>query len=190
MKKAVLHVLSAVLFLGAGVLNAREFHDRQFADTLTIPGTSQVLQLNGIGYRSKFFIKVYIAALYTENRAVSRDEVQSQMGAKRLLMHFVYDEVAREKLVSAWSEGFADNVAAQDLAGLRERIDQFNAMFPTLRAGDEVVLDYIPDQGTVVTIKGETKGVIPGQDFNRALLDIWLGDEPADSGLKDALLGE
>lgn len=43
--------------------------------------------------------------------------------------------------------------------------------------------------GTRLTINGEEKGVIAGADFYSALLDIWLGDEPADDDLKDAMLG-
>ena len=53
---------------------------------------------------------------------------------------------------------------------------------------NEVLLDYLPGQGTRVTIKGDVKGVIDGKDFNDALLNIWLGDEPADDDLKEAML--
>jgi len=40
-----------------------------------------------------------------------------------------------------------------------------------------------------VTIKGNEVALIKGKDFYQALLKIWLGEEPADDGLKDALLG-
>ena len=52
-----------------------------------------------------------------------------------------------------------------------------------------MLLDYVPGSGTKVTIKGVEKGVVEGEDFNAALLDIWLGDEPADDDLKEAMLG-
>jgi len=39
-------------------------------------------------------------------------------------------------------------------------------------------------------MNGEVKGVIAGADFYTALLDVWLGDEPADEDLKEAMLGE
>jgi hypothetical protein len=39
-------------------------------------------------------------------------------------------------------------------------------------------------------VNGEAKGrAIPGDDVYRALLRVWLGDRPASSGLKKALLG-
>lgn len=190
MRKTVSVLLGVCLFIFLNAANARNFHDINFPDSLTLPGTEQVLQLNGVGYRSKFFIKVYVGALYTEHKAATRDEVQSQPGPKRMMMHFVYDEVSSEKLVNAWKEGFEDNSSHEALKALHDRIERFNAMFPAVHEGDVVLLDYIPGKGTVVSIKGEEKGVIEGDDFNRALLDIWLGDEPADSSLKDALLGE
>ena len=181
-------VVLSIMFSSSG--QAIEFGDRQFPDTVTLPGTDAALQLNGIGYRKKFIIKVYIGALYVENRANSRDEVIAQSGPNRVLMHFVYDEVSGEKLVDAWNDGFESNMTSEQLKALQERINMFNAMFTTVNENDVITLDYVPGTGTRVTIKGDDKGVIPGEDFNKALLDIWLGDEPADSGLKDAMLGK
>ena len=42
-----------------------------------------------------------------------------------------------------------------------------------------------------MTLNGEVKGQsIPGYDVYRALLRVWLGDHPASTGLKKALLGQ
>ncbi len=179
----------ALLFFFSSPIHAREFGDMQFPDTVTLPDTTTSIALNGIGYRKKFFIKVYVGALYLQTRADSRDAAVKQDGPKRILMHFVYDEVSGKKLVNGWNDGFEYNMSEEALKALRPRIDQFNAMFSTVKAGDEVKLDYIPGTGTRVTIRGENKGVIEGKDFNNALLDIWLGEWPADGGLKDAMLG-
>jgi hypothetical protein len=62
-------------------------------------------------------------------------------------------------------------------------------MFSTMHKGDTALLEYIPGKGVVVTVKGEEKGVVPGADFARALLSIWLGSEPVTGSLKKALLG-
>ncbi len=99
-------------------------------------------------------------------------------------MHFLYDEVGKDKLIDGWNEGFAGNTKADEMAKLQEKIDQFNAMFDDAK-NDTVVLDFVPDQGTVVTIADQEKGVIPGKDFNDALLRIWLGDKPVTQGLKE-----
>ena len=190
MFKKIITWLVATLFFFSSPIHAREFGGKQFPDTVKLPETTESIALNGVGYRKKLFIKVYIGALYLPTKADSRDAAVKQDGPKRVLMHFVYDELSSEKLVNAWNDGFENNLSEDALAALRPRIDEFNAMFSTVKEGDEITLDYIPGTGTRVTIKGDNKGIIEGKDFNDALLDIWLGEEPADGGLKDAMLGQ
>ena len=62
-------------------------------------------------------------------------------------------------------------------------------MFADLRAGDIVHMDYLPGQGTHLSINGRELGRIEGEDFFTALLQVWVGDHPADEGLKRGLLG-
>ncbi len=190
MKKIVSLLAGFAFFVTTGYAAAKNLDDLQFPDTVKLDGSDVTLQLNGVGYRTKFVFKIYAGALYTEKKVTSRDAVQALEGPKRILMHFVYGEVDREKLASAWSEGFEENNSDDKLKVLASRIQQFNAMFPDMKEGDIVLLDYIPGKGTHVIIKGESKGVIEGADFNAALLDIWLGEEPADDDLKEAMLGD
>ena len=180
--------LSTMLF-SSGSLQAREFGGVQLDDTLALPDTTKTVQLNGVGYRKKFFIKVYIGALYTEKLVKSRDDVMALKGPRRVAMHILHDEISQEKLVDAWNDGFEQNLSDDDLSKLRSQIDKFNAMFPAVHEGDVLYIDYIPGIGTRVTVNGEKKGVIPGQDFNNAVMDIWLGEEPADKKLRKAMLG-
>jgi hypothetical protein len=147
------------------------------------------LQLNGAAVRKKLFFKIYIASLYLANPSAEASSVIADEGEKRIVMHFLYDEVGKDKLVEGWDEGFAANHSAEALGLLQPRIDTFNAMFDEdMVAGDVIVFDYLPDTGTRVTIKGNVKGVIEGKDFNDALLAIWLGDKPVGSDLKKGLL--
>ncbi len=147
-----------------------------------------LLQLNGAGVRSKFFMDVYIAELYLEKPSAKAAEVIAAPGKKRVTMHILYSEVTKEKLVEAWNEGFKENSSPGELVSLQERIDQFNAMFGDMKKDDIIVLDFSPATGTVVTLKGQKKGVIAGKDFNDALLKIWLGGKPISTGLKEKLL--
>ncbi len=181
-------VLPALLFC-SGSVQAAEFGGVAFPEKIALPDTTRTVQLNGVGFRKKFFVKVYIGALYTEKLARSRDDVIAMEGPRRIAMHIVHDEISREKLVDAWNDGFENNPSDDDLNKLRADIDKCNAMFPAAKAGDVIHVDYIPGTGTRVTINGEQKGVIPGRDFNNAVVDIWLGEEPADSKLKKAMLG-
>lgn len=186
----LLKIMVAFVFCVASfTAQAVVFEDVDFPDKVTLEGTDTQLQLNGIGFRTKFVFDIYIGALYTDSKVNSRDAVQALKGPNRIHMHFVYGEVSKEKLVDGWNDGFENNNSDEKLKALSQSIEKFNAMFSTVVAGDVVLLDYIPGKGTKVTIKGEDKGLIEGEDFNAALLDIWLGDEPADDDLKEKLLG-
>ncbi len=189
MYKIIFTLVASVVLLSSGTLYARDFGGMEFPDKIALPGTTKTVQLNGIGYRKKFFIKVYIGALYTERLARSRDEVMALDGPNRLQMYIVHDEISHDKLVDAWNEGFEENLSEEDLQKLRPQIDKFNKMFRTVKAGDVIYLDYIPGAGTRIIISDENRGVITGKAFNKALLDIWLGEEPADNSLKKAMLG-
>lgn len=150
-------------------------------------GTAMVL--NGAGIRSKFVFDIYIAQLYLEKAASETKDVIAAEAHKRMVMHFLYDKVEKAKLVEAWNDGFRNNTPAERLPALQQRIDQFNAMFSDAKKGEVIVLDYVPGQGTKVTIAGTDKGVIPGKDFNDAMLLIWLGDKPVAKDLRAKLLG-
>jgi len=182
------YMLLLIVFFSNSI-NARQLDDVDVPDHVTLEGTTVPLQLNGMGYRSKFVFNIYVGALYTETTADSRDAVQALKGPKRVLMHMVYDEVSQKKMAAAWREGFEENNSDEQFKKLEARLDTFISYFPDLKKGDVVLLDYIPATGTHVSFNGETKAVIDGADFYAALLDVWLGEEPADEDLKDAMLG-
>jgi hypothetical protein len=154
-----------------------------------IDGTNGVsLVLNGAGVRSKLFFKIYIAELYLENPGTDVATILADEGQRKMVMHFLYNEVDKEKLVSAWNEGFTGNLSNEEVEQLAPRIDTFNEMFTTVKAGDVISLDYLPGIGTKVTVAGNEKGVIAGKDFADGLFAIWLGEKPVTADLKKALL--
>jgi Chalcone isomerase-like len=177
-----------VCLIAAPTLWAKEVDGVTLSDEVTVGGTP--LPLNGAGVRSKFFVKVYVGGLYLPSKSHSAAEILTMKGPNRVVMHFLYDEVSKDKLVDGWTEGFEKNQDKTAMDRLRSRLDRFNTLFDTVYGGDVIELDYLPATGTIVRIKGTKKGVIEGADFNQALLAVWLGDEPADSDLKEALLGK
>ncbi len=161
----------------------------RFEESARVADGQPGLVLNGAGVRSKFFVKVYAAGLYLPEKAGSTGAALALPGPKRVRMHFIHKEVSAKKIRSGWTDGYKANHSDEEYAVLEDRIGRFNALFPTLKAGDRVDVDFIPGSGTAVRLNGETKGIIPGDDFYPATLKIWLGDSPADSGLKKAMLG-
>jgi hypothetical protein len=175
------------LLLTALPAGAREIEGVNVAETLQGSG-GETLFLNGAGVRTKFFFDIYIAELYMEHPASTAEEVIAAEGGKRMIMYFLYSEVGKEKLVDGWNEGFEANCTQAELAALREKINQFNSFFTDVKRDDVISLDFLPEQGTRVTIAGVEKGQVKGKDFNDALLKIWLGKQPISSSLKKELL--
>ncbi len=153
-------------------------------NTATVGGKQVVL--NGVGLREKFFIDVYVGALYLPAKTTNATQAIQQDVPKRIVMHFIYDEVTAAQLNETWREGFGKSSAG---SGMKAQVDKLCNMMATVHSGDEIVLDYAPGTGTTVTVKGAKKGTIPGADFMRVLWGVYLGAEPPTEKLKKGMLG-
>jgi hypothetical protein len=167
---------------------ALEVEGVEVPETATVSG--KTLPLNGAGVRTKMFFDIYVGALYLPAKAATTAEALHMAGPKQVTMNFLYKEVDREKLINGWEEGFRLNQSEQEMAKLQDRLQKFNDLFITAHEGDQFVFDFLSDGSTRVTLNGKQAGSIPGADFQRALLTVWLGDKPADKELKKAMLGE
>lgn len=167
---------------------ARDVGGVAVPDRLRVAGAEQLLLLNGAGYRKKFFVEVYVGALYLAAPATQADRVLDAGGTRVMRLAFVR-EVGAGKLVGAWNDGFAANHSGAELQALRARLDRFNALMRDVRRGDVLQLDLLPGGETQVRFNDGLRGGVEGADFQRALLKVWLGPAPADAGLKQALLG-
>jgi hypothetical protein len=161
-----------------------------FIDAEIKADNGETLVLNGAGLREKFWIDVYVGSLYLPAKSADVAAILSKPQAWRIQLDFVYKEVAQEKLVASWREGFEKNQSAETLQRLQPRIDTFYRLFDSSAvAKDQFRFDYQPGIGTRVSKNQQSLGVIPGEDFANALLEIWLGNHPADKSLKKAMLG-
>ncbi len=152
-------------------------------------GASELV-LNGAGIRTRAIFKVYVGALYLTQKKANAAEAVAQAGAKRVSLTLLRDLSGRQ-LSEALNDGLEANVAATELAGLKTKVDDLLARFTDGKKGDVILLDYLPESGTAVRLNGEPRGKpIPGEDFYRALLRIWLGDKPVDGDLKKGMLGQ
>jgi hypothetical protein len=178
------------LFITCQAAAALEVAGVKVPEKISIGDSDTQLVLNGAGIRKKFFIKVYVGALYLPAKQNKINAILAETGPKRITMHFLYKELSAKKLVNGWNEGFSGNNSAAEVKSLQARINRFNKLFRTVKKGDVIRLDYLPEKGTQVYINDQQMGTVEGFDFNQALLKIWLGKKPADDGLKKAWLGK
>lgn len=161
-----------------------------FDDQIRLGGSE--LLANGGGLRSRFFIKVYAAALYLPQHQAEADAALAAKGPKRIAIVLLRD-LSAHQFVEALQEGIARNASEAELAALKDRLEQFSAAMLGVgeaARGTVITLDWLPESGTRLSVGGRTTGRdIAGEDFYRALLRIWLGPRPVQNDLKQGLLG-
>lgn len=189
MKKMILGLLVGLCIIIALPSSAVEIAKQNIPDQATVAGVDQSLVLNGAGIRYKFVFKIYIGALYLPEKSQDAAAIIASNGAKRILMHFLYDKVHKKDMDKAWKEGFEDNLDKAMLEQMDSRMDDFAALFTDAVEGDVIWIDNVPGTGTRITINGDEKGIIPGDDFYPALLQIWIGKDPVTTDLKKQMLG-
>jgi len=187
---AALAVLSAAL-CGSAFAAQVEVAGVKLDDQMDLRGAPLVL--NGAGIRYKTIIKVYTAGLYLGKKASTTEEVLAVPGPKRVAITMLRDIDANE-LGKLFVKGVEDNSPKSEMVNLIPGLLRMGQMFADqkqLKAGDTFTIDWLPGTGTLITVRG-----VPQPDpvkevaFFNALMRIWLGPNPADWKLKDALLGK
>lgn len=150
----------------------------------------KILVLNGMGVREATWlrIKAYFAGLQVTTQSSEADAILRSELPKKIVFVFTRS-VGRKRIVEEWDESLEAS-SGEDAAALHDRVaTPYTWMPDSVRKGDRMVLTYLPGKGVVVEMKGAAKGTIPGAEFARALLAIWLGAKPPDRSLESGLPG-
>ena len=178
------------LSLAAVKADAATMEGLQFEDQAKL--ASRELKLNGLGIRSIFIFKAYVAGLYLSEKASTSQEALQQSGPIRLQLRMLM-EIGAPDIKKALVDGMRKNVSETEWQAMQDRVAQFSRTIEsvgTARVGDTITLDFIPERGMTLAVNEVTKGSpIRGQDFYNAMLAIFVGDDPVDTRLKRGLLG-
>jgi len=182
-------IIFTCLVLAAQPLQALTINGAAIPDSVSLPNSDTQLVLNGAGVREKFFMDIYVGALYLEKPMRDPAAILADTGPASILMHFTYSEVSREKIIEGWKDGLAENLTAENMSAITPSLEKFNTLFRSVVKGDVIRIDYLPESGTQVRINDEWRGSVEGNDFFRDLLRIWLGTHPVSKSLKRGMLG-
>jgi hypothetical protein len=170
---------------------AAEVAGVKYDDTIKLGGKE--LQLNGLGVRTKFIVKVYAAGLYLQEKESTVDGVLKADGPRRVRLVMMRD-ITSDDFGNAFMSGLNNNVDKNDKTKITTQISKFGeifAQFDSLKKGDVLDLDWNPGSGTQCLLNGKKVGeLIPDIVFYNSILRIWLGDKPADASLKNKLLAQ
>jgi hypothetical protein len=159
---------------------------------VTMPDTAQVgntkLMLNGLGLRSEFMVKVYVAGLYLEQKSSDPDAIIKANGPNRIVMQFLHS-ASKSQMANAFKESFSDN-SPDAMKTMQADIDRLYGALEPVKVGDQMVFTYVPGTGTTFAINGQDKLTIAGSAFNPVLLSVWLGPKPPTAAVKKGMLGK
>ena len=181
----------AALILSVGVAAAPvDVGGIKIEDEQVVQGSK--LPLNGAGVRYRAVFKVYAAGLYVGKKVATPEELFAAPGPKRISITLLR-EIDSNELGKAFTKGFEENSPKAEMSKLIPGLIKMGQIFSDQKkmlAGENFTIDWIPGTGTVITVKGKQQGEpFKEVEFYNALMRIWLGPNPADFRLKDALLG-
>lgn len=145
--------------------------------------------LNGAGVRERFWINMYVSALYLEERSQNAEAIMRADKPMVVRLHIVSKLITSKRMVEAVTDGFEKSLDG-NTGPVQDRIDKLLGYFKEdIKKDDVFDLVYEPGKGTTAYKNGEARGTIEGLDFKAALFGIWLSDDPADKELKERMLG-
>lgn len=154
--------------------------------------SNKELKLNGVGIRVKAIFKVYVAALYLTEKKTTVPEVLELTGPRRLTL-IMLREISSEDFGQSFMTGLnanSDKAEKSKIINQMVKMGEIFASIPSLKKGDTITTDWIPGSGMLIQVNGKPVGeILPDINFFNAYLKIWLGDKPADSSLKQNMLG-
>lgn len=184
MKKMIL------LFIVVLVFSFGEAQTKMGGETLpeTLTFSSEKMKLKGAGVREKFWMDMYVGALYLQADFSNAKDVIIANEPMAIKLHMVSKMITSDRMIDAVNEGF-ENATGGNTEKISAEIEKFKSFFAEkINKGDVFDLVYLPETGVIVYKNEKELGAIPGMKFKRALFGIWLSDKPADEDLKKGML--
>jgi hypothetical protein len=159
-------------------------------DSVQVGGKS--LKLNGAGISMRMMFKIYAMGLYLPHPRGTPQDVLAADGPRRLAITMLRSlrSVDFQGALSAYVNAEGTSLSDVAATGILQISRAVAEQTPGLNKGDQLTLDWVPGMGTVVELnKRPVSAPVRDIAVYNALLNIWLGEHPADPSLKDKLLG-
>jgi hypothetical protein len=187
---AILLSLSLASSLSVSV-KASESLGVDLDEVMTISIAGEELRLRGQTAKNNSRQAIYVGGLYLNHDNLDVEQILQSESAKRFVLYCQDTTVKPDALLRAFNLGINANHSEQEMSKLEPMISQFNQFWSSqVKQGDKIWVDYLPNKGTVISVNGIEKDIIPGKDFYDAFLKIWIGDKPLSQQMKKQLLGE
>ena len=173
--------------LSASTGVAKDCRGINFPDHTVVEGTD--LTLNGVGLHKATFLRVdvYVGALYVAAASQDPNTLIYSDRPQELTLHFLRSVKARD-VRDQWTKDFV-HVVPDRPASLMQRVATLNSWLSDVKSDQRLTFVRQPGEGLKVVVGGVVKGTVPGDDFSRVFMSIWLGAAPPSASLRAGLLG-
>tara|TARA_B100000963_G_C22539290_1_gene631422 strand:+ start:582 stop:1115 length:534 start_codon:yes stop_codon:yes gene_type:complete len=147
--------------------------------------------LNGVGVRDKFIFDIYTIGLYVKEKSVSGSVILNSDANKYVRIVIVSRLVTAEKFSDGLDDGFEKSTRG-NTAPIKKEIELVRKGFGAdFKKGDEFIVFFSKSGATKIYKTGEKPYLVSSDNkiFQRALLGMWIGENPVLDDLKDELLG-
>lgn len=152
---------------------------------------SESYVLNGAGVREKFFIDLYTIGLYSKTKTTNATYHINPNENRLFRIVVVSSLITAEKFTTALDEGF-EKTTDGNITDIKNEIEVLKKGFGTnFSAGDEFFIFMGKNAETKIYKSKDLKVSIPSnKTFQKALIQIWLGEKSVVGSLKNELLGK
>ncbi|MFN3402502.1 MAG: chalcone isomerase family protein [Cytophagaceae bacterium] len=183
--------LAGILLLCTGMLTAvpaiSSTGDNSIPEVIKVKESNLIL--NGLGTRRKFWIDLYNAGLYLQQKCSDAATIINADEPMAIKIEVISDVITSKRLEEGMRSEF-DRVTNGNTAPYRDRIEELVKIFKEdVKVGDTYDLIYLPEEGLNIYKNNELKATIPGLDFKKVAFTSWVGHDPGDAKLSKALLG-
>ncbi len=180
-------LISGIIFLLTWILGVDSIHAVEMTIKLS---NGQILQLNGMGEAKQLGATVYIGGLYLTERTRDKSIIGENSTSHRMSFHFNH-RISSRAWKRLWLDYISINTPAEILQPHAKEVQTFLAFFQgALKVGDRLVIDFLPELGTLVSLNGVPIGVIKQQGFYQLLLNTWIGPRPLNQDFQLAIFGK
>jgi hypothetical protein len=187
--KWLLVSLSLISAFSAFPADAKRVAGIEIPETLEAGGV--LLTLNGAGIRTRYFLDIYVGGLYLKEKSTDAAAIMEADEPMAIRLRIVTGLITNDRMQRSTEEGFQKSTR-RNTAPIREEIDALIDVYDE-EINDEDLFDlvYVPEQGLTVSKNGVLRATIEcGLPFKRALFGIWISDQPAQTSLKNGMLGQ
>jgi hypothetical protein len=188
---------AVALALGAATVTASAQEITEPGSGVKFPARQGEQSLLGVGLRTRTFlkVKVYAIGLYVADAALAGplSAYKGRTASPEFARAVVAGNFPKEVRLRLTRDLSADQIQGAMREALAKadprRLDTFVSYFPALKSGDEIVLRWAPEGGTLETVMaGAPKPPIADAAFAEAVFGVWLGDKPIQDDIKRGLV--